>query len=140
MYGGCSGARNISVLILTVQTRSTAVIFCLFCILDYEIMLLLISQRSEEALAVMEKAILADKKNLLPMYQKANILMGLERFDEALEVLEELKEYAPYESSVFALMGNIYKRRNMHERAMFHYGIALDLKPTATDAATIKVI
>ncbi|MCI97092.1 cell division cycle-like protein, partial [Trifolium medium] len=26
----------------------------------------------------------------------------------------------------------------MHERAMFHYGIALDLKPTATDAATIK--
>ncbi|GAU36090.1 hypothetical protein TSUD_277010 [Trifolium subterraneum] len=94
--------------------------------------------RSEEALAVMEKAILADKKNLLPMYQKANILMGLERFDEALEVLEELKEYAPYESSVFALMGNIYKRRNMHERAMFHYGIALDLKPTATDAATIK--
>ncbi|MCI24969.1 cell division cycle protein 27-like, partial [Trifolium medium] len=72
-------------------------------LLDYEIMRLLISQRSEEALA-----------------------MSL------------LKEYAPYESSVFALMGNIYKRRNMHERAMFHYGIALDLKPTATDAATIK--
>ncbi|CAL5186105.1 unnamed protein product [Lathyrus oleraceus] len=95
-------------------------------------------KRSEEGLAVMEKAILADKKNLLPMYQKANILMGLERFDEALEVLEELKEYAPYESSVFALMGNIYRRRNMNERAMFHYGIALDLKPSATDAATIK--
>lgn len=28
----------------------------------------------------------------------------------------------------------------MHERAMFHYGIALDLKPSATDAAAIKVI
>ncbi|CAI8594181.1 unnamed protein product [Vicia faba] len=95
-------------------------------------------KRSEEGLAVMEKAILADKKNLLPMYQKANILMGLERFDEALEVLEELKEYAPYESSVFALMGNIYRRRSKNERAMFHYGIALDLKPSATDAATIK--
>ncbi|XP_073221420.1 cell division cycle protein 27 homolog B-like isoform X2 [Cicer arietinum] len=95
-------------------------------------------KRSEEALAVMEKAMLADKKNLLPMYHKANILMSLERFDEALEVLDELKEYAPCESSVFALMGNIYRRRNMHERAMFHYGIALDLKPSATDAATIK--
>ncbi|XP_057757546.1 cell division cycle protein 27 homolog B [Arachis stenosperma] len=95
-------------------------------------------KRSEEALAVMEKAILADKKNPLPMYQKANILMSLENFDEALEVLEELKEYAPRESSVYALMGRIYKRRNMHEKAMLHYGISLDLKPSATDAAAIK--
>lgn len=89
---------------------------------------------------VMEKAILADKKNPLPMYQKANILVSLEKFDEALEVLEELKEYAPRESSVYALMGRIYKRRNMHERAMLHYGFSLDLKPSATDAASIKVI
>ncbi|RDY10574.1 Cell division cycle protein 27-like B, partial [Mucuna pruriens] len=95
-------------------------------------------KRSREALDIMEKAILADKKNPLPMYQKANILISLENFDEALEVLEELKECAPHESSVYALMGNIYRRRNMHERAMFHYGVALDLKPSATDAATIK--
>lgn len=95
-------------------------------------------KRSEEALMVMEKAILADKKNPLPMYQKANILISLEKFDEALEVLEELKEHAPRESSVYALMGRIYKRRNMHERAMLHYGISLDLKPSATDAAAIK--
>ncbi|KAK7340772.1 hypothetical protein VNO77_21485 [Canavalia gladiata] len=95
-------------------------------------------KRSEEALVVMEKAILADKKNPLPMYQKANVLMSLEKFDEALEVLEELKEYAPRESSVYALMGKIYKRRNMHERAMLHYGISLDLKPSAADAAAIK--
>ena len=88
----------------------------------------------------MEKAILADKKNPLPIYQKANILVSLEKFDEALEVLEELKEYIPRESSVFALMGNIYKRRNMHEKAMLHFGLALDLKPPATDVAAIKVI
>lgn len=89
---------------------------------------------------IMESAILADKKNPVPMYQKANILMSLENFDEALEVLEELKEYAPRESSVYALMGKIYKRRNMHDRAMLHYGMALDLKPSTTDAAAIKVI
>ncbi|KAL9323631.1 hypothetical protein ACSQ67_008488 [Phaseolus vulgaris] len=95
-------------------------------------------KRSWEALAIMEKAILADKKNPLPMYQKASILISLEKFDEALDVLEELKECAPRESSVYALMGNIYRKRNMHERAMFHYGVALDLKPSATDAAAIK--
>lgn len=88
----------------------------------------------------MDKAIIADKKNPLPMYQKANILMSLERFDEALAVLEEVKEYSPRESSVYALMGKIYKRRNMHEKAMLHFGFALDLKPSATDVATIKVI
>lgn len=89
---------------------------------------------------MMEKAILADKKNPLPMYEKANILLGLDNFDEALEVLEELKEYAPRESSVYALMGKIYKRRNMYDKAMLHFGIALDLKPSAADVATIKVM
>lgn len=95
-------------------------------------------KRSEEALEMMEKAIIADKKNPLPMYQKANILVSLEEFDKALEVLEELKEYAPRESSVYALMGKIYKRQNMHDKAMLHFGLALDLKPSTTDVATIK--
>ncbi|XP_044464916.1 cell division cycle protein 27 homolog B isoform X2 [Mangifera indica] len=95
-------------------------------------------KRSEEAIEVMEKAILADKKNPLPMYQKANILASLENFEEALKVLEELKEYAPRESSVYALMGKIYKRHNMHNKALLHYGLALDLKPPATDVAAIK--
>ncbi|KAE9612596.1 putative tetratricopeptide-like helical domain-containing protein [Lupinus albus] len=96
------------------------------------------SQRSEEALVIMQKAILADKKSPLPLYQKANILVSMEKFEEALEVLEELKESSPCESSVYALMGNIFKRRNLHDKAMLHYGIALNLKPSATDAATIK--
>lgn len=102
--------------------------------------MLVICQRNREALAIMEKAILADRKNPLAVYNKATILISLENFDEALDVLEELKESAPRETSVYALMGNIYRRRNMHERAMFHYGIALDLKPSPTDAANIKVI
>ncbi|XP_058101665.1 cell division cycle protein 27 homolog B isoform X2 [Magnolia sinica] len=95
-------------------------------------------KRNKEALEMMEKAILADKKNPLPMYQKANILLSLEKLDEALKVLEELKEYVPRESSVWALMGKIYKRLGMHEKAMFHFGLALDLKPSAADVATIK--
>ena len=88
---------------------------------------------------MIEKAISADKKNPLPLYQKANILASMENFDGALEVLEELKDYAPRESSVYALMGKIYKRCKMHDKAMLHFGLALDLKPSATDVATIKV-
>ncbi|XP_073310337.1 cell division cycle protein 27 homolog B-like [Primulina huaijiensis] len=95
-------------------------------------------KKNNEALEMMERAILADKKNPLPLYQKANILVSMENLDGALAVLEELKEYAPCESSVYALMGRIYKRRNMHDKAMLHFGLALDLKPSATDVAAIK--
>ncbi|KAK9748277.1 hypothetical protein RND81_02G047000 [Saponaria officinalis] len=95
-------------------------------------------KRNEEALLMMEKAILADKKNPLPMYQKAIILYSMDKYDEALEVLEELKEYAPRECSIYSLMGRIYKRKNVYDRAMLHFGLALDLKPSAADVATIK--
>ncbi|KAL8113227.1 hypothetical protein AgCh_020520 [Apium graveolens] len=95
-------------------------------------------KRSVEGLVMMENAISADKKNPLPMYQKANILASMGNFHEALDVLEELKEYAPRESSVYALMGRLYKICNMPGKAMHHFGLALDLKPSATDVATIK--
>lgn len=95
-------------------------------------------RRNEEALMMMEKAILADKKNPLPMYQKAIVLSSMDSYDEALVVLEELKEYAPRECSIYALIGKIYKRKNMYDKAMLHFGLALDLKPSATDVATIK--
>ncbi|MQL82446.1 hypothetical protein Taro_014925 [Colocasia esculenta] len=95
-------------------------------------------KRYEDALEMTEMAIIADMKNPLPMYQKANILVSLERYDEALRVLEQLKENEPRESSIYALMGKIYKRGNMHDKAMFYYGLALDLKPPATDVAAIK--
>jgi len=97
------------------------------------------SQRNEEALDMMEKAIAADKKNPLPKYQKALILSGLQKYAEALEELERLKEIAPHESSMYALMGKIYKQLNILGKAVFCFGIALDLKPPAADLAIIKV-
>ncbi|KAI5667806.1 hypothetical protein M9H77_17659 [Catharanthus roseus] len=95
-------------------------------------------KKDKEALEMIERAIIADRKNPLPLYQKANILLSMDNLDGALEVLEELKEYAPRESSVYALMGRIYKRLNMYDKAMLHFGLSLDLKPSAADVAAIK--
>nr|CAD1831302.1 unnamed protein product [Ananas comosus var. bracteatus] len=95
-------------------------------------------KRNGDALEMMVQAISADRKNPLPMYQKAQILISLERYEEALEELEHLIEFAPRESSVYALMGNIYKQLNIHDKAMFYFGLALDLKPPAADVAMIK--
>uniref|UniRef100_A0A0D3GIR7 Cdc23 domain-containing protein n=1 Tax=Oryza barthii TaxID=65489 RepID=A0A0D3GIR7_9ORYZ len=94
--------------------------------------------RNEEALEMMEKAIFADKKNPLPKYQKALILLGLQKYPDALDELERLKEIAPHESSMYALMGKIYKQLNILDKAVFCFGIALDLKPPAADVAIIK--
>ncbi|ONM35668.1 cell division cycle protein 27 homolog B isoform X8 [Zea mays] len=95
-------------------------------------------KRNEEALEMMEKAIAADKKNPLPKYQKSLILLGLMKYEEALDELERLKEIAPHESSMYALMGKIYKQLNILDKAVFCFGIALDLKPPAADLAIIK--
>ncbi|XP_021891927.1 cell division cycle protein 27 homolog B isoform X2 [Carica papaya] len=95
-------------------------------------------KKSNEAFQMLEKAIITDKRNPLPMYYKADMLLSLGIFDKALEVLEELKEYAPCESSIHALMGKVYKECKIYDKAMLHFGIALDLKPFASDAIIIK--
>jgi anaphase-promoting complex subunit 3 len=99
---------------------------------------LCIIQKNGEALELLEQAIVADPKNPLPKYQKANVLMSEERYHDALAELEQLKEVAPRESSVYFLMGKIYKRLDMLERAIYHFCIALDLKPSASDVNLIK--
>ncbi|XP_016740991.1 cell division cycle protein 27 homolog B isoform X1 [Gossypium hirsutum] len=95
-------------------------------------------KRSEEALEMMEKAIVIDNKNPLPKYSKAKLLVTLGKLNEALEILEELKECTPRESCIYALMGAIYKRNKKYDKAMLHFGIALDLKPSIVDVAKIE--
>lgn len=51
-------------------------------------------------------------------YERASVLMSDDRFQEALEELEALKEVAPREASVFFLMGKIYKKLDLPDQAM----------------------
>lgn len=48
---------------------------------------------------IAEKAILADRKNPLPVHQKGNTLRSLEKLDRSLEVLEEPKGMCPSEKA-----------------------------------------
>ncbi|EOA33148.1 hypothetical protein CARUB_v10016489mg [Capsella rubella] len=96
------------------------------------------SKRNDEALKMMEKAKLTDAKNPLPKYYKANILASLGDYHNAQKELEELKECAPQESSVHALLGKIYNQLELYDKAVLHFGIALDLNPSPSDAVKIK--
>ena len=66
------------------------------------------------------------------------MLLSEDRFQDALEELESLKEVAPREASVFFLMGRIYKKLNLPEEAMVNFSTALDLKPVSGDVNLIK--
>lgn len=89
---------------------------------------------------MMEKAIVADARNPISKYFKANILANLGDYHKALRVLEELKDSAPQESSIHALLGKIYKQVKLYDKAVLNFGIALDLNPSTSDAVKIKVI
>ncbi|KAL1199464.1 Cell division cycle protein-like protein [Cardamine amara subsp. amara] len=125
-------AQNQFQMALQINPRSS-VIMCYSGIALHE------SKRNDEALKMMEKAIIADTKNPLPKYYKANILANLGDYHKAKKVLEELKDCAPQESSVHALLGKIYKQLKLYDKAVLHFGTALDLNPSPSDAAKIKV-
>ncbi|KAG7577466.1 Tetratricopeptide repeat [Arabidopsis thaliana x Arabidopsis arenosa] len=118
-------------LALQINPRSS-VIMCYYGIALHE------SKRNDEALMMMEKAVLTDAKNPLPKYYKATILNSLGDYHKAVKVLEELKECAPQESSVHALLGKIYNQLKQYDKAVLHFGIALDLSPSPSDAVKIK--
>jgi len=64
--------------------------------------------------------------------------MSIENYEQALAQLEQLQEIAPKEASVFFLMGRIYKKLGMHDKAMINFSVALDLRPSTADTNAIK--
>ena len=94
--------------------------------------------RHEEALQLLQTAISLDAKNPLAKFQKANVLMACERYGDALQELEALKSQAPREASVYFLMGKIYRKLDNRDAAMVNFNVALDLKPSSSDANEIK--
>lgn len=69
-----------------------------------------------------------DPNNGLNKYQKANALVKLERYDEALQELEQLQRMLPKEAPIPMLMGKIYKKLNKIDKAHQYLTIALDLE------------
>jgi len=80
-----------------------------------------------QALQCFEKAEQMDPKNPLNKYQKGTVLMTLERFDEALEVLQELAHLVPREAPIHIMIGKIQKKLGQKELALQSFNKALDL-------------
>jgi anaphase-promoting complex subunit 3 len=69
----------------------------------------------------------------LNKFQKANVLIALERHEEALNVLLDLMNQVPKEAPIHIVIGKIYKKMGNIDRALHHFTKALDLDPKDTN-------
>ena len=82
-----------------------------------------------EALQCFEEAEKMDPNNPLNKYQKATVLASMDKFEQALKVLEDLQIYVPKEAPIHIMIGKIYKKLNNTNMAHKHFQQALDLDP-----------
>ena len=59
--------------------------------------------------------------------------MALDRHDDALQVLLDLQNQVPKEAPIHVMIGKIYRRKGMIDRALQHFTKALDLDPKDTN-------
>ena len=84
---------------------------------------------SLEALSILTHACRGDAMNPQLRFQKAHILLSLERYEEALVELECVKQQVPREPPVYAMFGQIYHKLGMKQDALRNINIAIDLDP-----------
>ena len=63
--------------------------------------------KTDMALQTLGRAIASSPKNPLCKFERASILFAAERYDEALDELNSLKEILPKESPVYFLLGKV---------------------------------
>jgi len=82
----------------------------------------------ENAIQMFSCAIRIHPQNPMPKFKKANALMALQKYDEALIELRDLKQMVPKESQIYFTCGKIYAAKKQKEQALCEFTIALDLE------------
>jgi len=59
-----------------------------------------------------------DPKIPICKFQKANVLFSLDRFKDALQVLEQLQKICPSEAAAHILHGKVYKKLDKPAEAL----------------------
>uniref|UniRef100_A0A7S1UFA8 Cdc23 domain-containing protein n=2 Tax=Phaeomonas parva TaxID=124430 RepID=A0A7S1UFA8_9STRA len=102
----------------------------LYCYLG---MVLQSREQHGEALEMLDRAIALGRNNPQARFQRANVLIQVERLAEAVEELRVVCDAAPKEPSVHTLLGKVLKRLGHAEEARRFFTTALDLDPKDTN-------
>jgi len=92
--------------------------------------------KNDEAYRVLTKACDVDANNPQLHFQRAHVLIAAEQYEQALEELETVRELAPREPPVYALMGQLCQKLGRNSEALLYYNAAMDLDPK--EAAGLK--
>ena len=90
----------------------------------------------DEAYAVLSKGCAVDSSNANIHFEKANVLVTKEEYEEALSELEIVRDLAPREPPVYILLGQVCMKLMRNTEAVFYFNIACDLDPK--EAGAIK--
>jgi anaphase-promoting complex subunit 3 len=85
--------------------------------------------KSLEALQVLAQACKIDPKNPQLHYQRAHVLLALDRCEEAVKALELVLALAPREPPVYSLLGQVQQRLGLTHDALRNFNVAISLDP-----------
>merc|ERR1740129_378217 len=90
------------------------------------------------ALENFDRAAQGEPQNGMAYFQRACVLVSLERFEEALADLKKVRCLAPKEACVHFQLGKVYMKLQRDKKALLHFNIAMDLNRDSKDYHTIK--
>lgn len=86
-------------------------------------------KRSDTAIDTLSRALNIDKDNALCRFHRATIYSAIDKNQEALAELDELKRLVPKESLVYFLIGKIHKKTGNTHTALMNFSWAMELDP-----------
>jgi len=99
-----------------------------------------VRKRYKQSVATLEQALSIEPGSVQCMFQLANSLYTMQRFEAALEQLLKLKKLIPTESVVFFMLGKIYAERNDTQQATLNFSRAHELDPKGDHTELRKAI
>lgn len=82
------------------------------------------------AIEELEKAIKKDPKDINLLHNKIFLLIRKEKFDDALELIFELRKIYPNDAGLYSFEGEIYNYKTQFKKALKSYNIAIKLDPS----------
>ncbi|WVQ99447.1 hypothetical protein IAU59_006582 [Kwoniella sp. CBS 9459] len=82
-----------------------------------------------QAIHFYERAVTYAPDSPMVQFKRIRVLVALQRFDEAIALLEPLSREAPDEANIFFLLGKCYLRRDRRGEATIAFTTARELQP-----------
>merc|ERR1711881_290514 len=92
------------------------------------------TNNSEGALELLDQAIAMAPKIPLLKFERASILFNVERYQDALDELMELKLIVPKESTVYFLIGKAHNKLGNIHLSLMNFAWAMDLDPKGANS------